>query len=230
MRELRARSQTCVSRTGARHLKPDGRASIFGRCFMFQMFHSARVSARCGWGDKISPNSGADCREVECNPAARQALKRRPGGRALLAADALLLAACGRATPALEYTEAAALLSHTKAGVIDGLSRVREIYCAVRPDHGAGLPYDRPCEDSAALWRLHNEPPPTVCRARSAGICATHHSADCNDRDGRSSRAAEVDRLLRLAVRMAICAALRGLLTQPAEAQMARTRTDPATA
>ena len=121
---------------------------------MFQMFQSARVSARCGWGDKISANSDADGREVECNPAARQALKRRSGGRALLAAVALLLAACGRPTPALEHTEAAALLSNTKASITDGRSRFREIYCAARHDHGTGLPYDRPCEDSAALWRL----------------------------------------------------------------------------
>ena len=64
-------------------------------------------------------------------------------------------------TPALEHTEAAALLSNTRAGITDGRGRFREIYCAVRRDHGAALPYDRPCEDSAALWRLPGEPPPT---------------------------------------------------------------------
>jgi hypothetical protein len=54
-------------------------------------------------------------------------------------------------------------MSPTLAGthVADGRGRFREIYCAVRRDHGASLPYDRPCEDSAALWRLPGEPPPT---------------------------------------------------------------------
>jgi len=128
---------------------------------MFQMFHRARFCACNDWGDKISADSDAGGCEVRRNPAARQALKRRSGGRVSLAAVALLLAACGRPTPALEHTEAAALLSNTKAGITDGRGRFREIYCAVRRDHGAALPYDRPCEDSAALWRLQGEPPPT---------------------------------------------------------------------
>jgi len=79
----------------------------------------------------------------------------------VLAAVALLLAGCGRPTPALEDTAPAALLSHAKAGITDGRGRFREIYCAVRRDHGGALPQDRPCEDSAALWRLPGEPPPT---------------------------------------------------------------------
>ncbi len=36
-----------------RHLKPDGRgASMFGRCFMFQMFQRVRVSACCSWATR----------------------------------------------------------------------------------------------------------------------------------------------------------------------------------
>ena len=79
----------------------------------------------------------------------------------VLAAFAVLLVGCGQPTPSLEHSEAAALLSNAKAGLTDGRGRFREIYCAVRRDHGAALPYDRPCEDSAALWRLPGEPPPT---------------------------------------------------------------------
>jgi hypothetical protein len=40
-RQTRVNRQTCVSRTGARHLESDGRGILmFGRCFMFQMFHA----------------------------------------------------------------------------------------------------------------------------------------------------------------------------------------------
>jgi len=47
-----------VSRTGARHLKRDGRSALmFGRCFMFQMFQGARASACNDWGHKISTDS-----------------------------------------------------------------------------------------------------------------------------------------------------------------------------
>jgi hypothetical protein len=60
-----------------------------------------------------------------------------------------------------EGAMSAALLSNAKAGVTDGRGRFREIYCAVRRDHGATLPHDRPCEDSEALWRLQGEPTPT---------------------------------------------------------------------
>jgi pimeloyl-ACP methyl ester carboxylesterase len=45
------------------------------------------------------------------------------------------------------------------ANVEDGRGRFREIYCAVQKDHGAGLPYDRPCED--VILRLGGEPEPT---------------------------------------------------------------------
>ena len=48
-----------------------------------------------------------------------------------------------------------------KAGVADGRGRFREIYCAVRNDHGRQLPFDRSCDGDAALWRLPGEPPPT---------------------------------------------------------------------
>jgi hypothetical protein len=49
-----------VSRTGSRNLKADCRGALmFGRCFMFQMFQGARVSACNGWGHKISTDSDA---------------------------------------------------------------------------------------------------------------------------------------------------------------------------
>lgn len=104
--------------------------------------------------------------------AAERARRRGSGERVVVAAVALLLAASGRPTPALEHTEAAALLSSTKAGVTEGRSQFREIYCAVRRDHGAALPYDRPCEDSAALWRLPGEPPPTGRPVRFYSLAA----------------------------------------------------------
>jgi hypothetical protein len=130
------------------------------------MFHVSNVSERAGLcvrrlGDKISADSGAVGCEPGSSAATRQAFKTMASGHVVLAAIALLLAGCGRRTPALEHTEAAALLSTTKAGITDGRGRFREIYCAVRRDHGAALPYDRPCEDTAALWRLQGEPPPT---------------------------------------------------------------------
>src|SRR5512136_714552 len=41
------------------------------------------------------------------------------------------------------------------ANVDDGRGRFREIFCAVQKDHGAGLPYDRPCEE--VILRLEGE-------------------------------------------------------------------------
>ena len=39
---------------------------------------------------------------------------------------------------------------------VDARGRFREIYCAVREDHGRSLPDDRPCDE--ALWKLAEEP------------------------------------------------------------------------
>ena len=50
-------------------------------------------------------------------------------------------------------------LPATPVGVHDGRGRFREIYRAVREDHGRRLPDDLPCEE--ALRRAPGEPPPT---------------------------------------------------------------------
>ena len=86
---------------------------------------------------------------------------RVPGWSILLAI--LLLSACAPSVPEprLAATAPAILLPATKAGIADERGRFREIYCAVRNDHGARLPFDRPCDSNAALWRLPGEPPPS---------------------------------------------------------------------
>jgi hypothetical protein len=80
--------------------------------------------------------------------------------RLLLAA---LLAACAPRAPELRIGSAppSILLPTARATVTDGRGRYREIYCAVRAERGTTLPFDRPCENSAALWQLPGEGPPT---------------------------------------------------------------------
>src|ERR1700748_2026700 len=54
-------------------------------------------------------------------------------------------AACAPRPPELRIAAMppAILLPTAKAGITDGRGRFREIYCAVRADHGAELPFDR---------------------------------------------------------------------------------------
>jgi hypothetical protein len=78
-------------------------------------------------------------------------------------AFAVLLSACASRAPESRVAASppAILLPATKAGITDERGRFREIYCAVRNDHGAQLPFDRPCDTGAALWQLPGEAPPS---------------------------------------------------------------------
>ena len=72
-----------------------------------------------------------------------------------------LLAACGgkAALPPVADTVPLILAPISSTTTADARGRFREIYCAVREDHGRQLPDDRPCD--AALWRLAEEPAPS---------------------------------------------------------------------
>ena len=74
-----------------------------------------------------------------------------------------LLAACAPRPPEQRIGSAppSILLPTARATVTDGRARYREIYCAVRAERGTTLRFDRPCENSAALWQLPGEGPPT---------------------------------------------------------------------
>ena len=80
--------------------------------------------------------------------------------RWLILALSLWLTSCAP-SPMLKYgdeTPAAALVPISYAGISDGRARFREIYCAIRQDHGWRLPDDRPCDQ--ALHKLIDEPHP----------------------------------------------------------------------
>jgi len=73
-----------------------------------------------------------------------------------VALAALLLAGCSK--PLLPYsldTYPLVLTPSSLAKIEDGRDRFREIFCAVQKDHGAELPYDRPCEE--VILRLEGE-------------------------------------------------------------------------
>ena len=73
----------------------------------------------------------------------------------------LLGAGCAP-SPMLKYdlqTPPTALVPIGYAGISDGRSRFREIFCAIQQDHGSRLLNDRPCDQ--ALHRLAGEPDAT---------------------------------------------------------------------
>jgi pimeloyl-ACP methyl ester carboxylesterase len=74
----------------------------------------------------------------------------------------LFLLSCGPPDTVLKYSldTPPLILTHTdKAGIRDARARFREIYCAVREDHGGELPDDLPCEK--VLHRISGESEPT---------------------------------------------------------------------
>lgn len=71
----------------------------------------------------------------------------------------MALSACGSRQPYSLEIPPLLLAPASSAGVADGRSRFREIYCAVQADHGARYPYDRPC--ASALHSLPGEAPPS---------------------------------------------------------------------
>lgn len=75
----------------------------------------------------------------------------------LLAILSLLTACGGKAVlPPVADTVPLILAPISKTQTVDARGRFREIYCAVREDHGRSLPDDRPCDE--ALWKLAEEP------------------------------------------------------------------------
>jgi hypothetical protein len=83
--------------------------------------------------------------------------------RLLFITISLLLMVVGCAsTPTVPYTleTPPLILAPLASGdVKDGRGRFREIYCAIREDHGKLLPEDKPCNE--VMLRLANEPSPT---------------------------------------------------------------------
>ena len=78
--------------------------------------------------------------------------------KALLAiALVFLLTACGgkAVLPPVADTVPLILAPISNTTTADARGRFREIYCAVREDHGKTLPDDRPCDE--ALWKLAGE-------------------------------------------------------------------------
>lgn len=74
----------------------------------------------------------------------------------------LLLWSCGPPDTVLQYsldTPPLILTPIDHAGIKDGRARFREIYCAVKEDHGDRFPDDPPCEE--VLHRLSGESEPT---------------------------------------------------------------------
>jgi pimeloyl-ACP methyl ester carboxylesterase len=73
-----------------------------------------------------------------------------------IALTALALCFSGCSSAHINVSDPAVIVTTlSAAGIIDGRSRFRELFCEIRNDHGVHLPDDRPCEE--ALWRLGDE-------------------------------------------------------------------------